>query len=72
MKNLLILLLGITIVSCGPKYYTPNTQNVPLITEKGETNISFLLNASEGNVGGTELQGAYGLTSNIALQSNLA
>lgn len=69
MKNLIILLIGLAFVGCGPVYYVPNTQNVPVIKEKGQTNLSFGINTSE-STDGFEFQGAYGLTNKIALQLN--
>jgi hypothetical protein len=69
MKNLVLLLIGVTFAGCGPVYYVPNTQNVPVIKEKGQTNITIGLNSSE-STDGFELQGAYGLTDKIALQLN--
>lgn len=65
LKTLLILLVGIGIASCNPKFYSPNTQNVPLISEKGETNLTL-----SGNGNQVEFQGAYGLTENIAIKAN--
>ena len=44
MKNPGIKLLAIacTLISgCQPNYYIPNTQNVPLLTSKGETNLTL-------------------------------
>lgn len=69
MKNLAILLICATLTGCSPVYYVPNTQNVPVIKEKGQTNLSFGFNSSESTEG-FELQGAYGLTDKIALQLN--
>ncbi len=69
MKKSVLLLIAITFAGCGPVYYVPNTQNVPVIKEKGQTNISIGLNSSE-STDGFELQGAYGLTDKMALQLN--
>lgn len=65
LKKLLILFLGIGLMSCNPKFYTPNTQNVPLISEKGETNLTL-----SGNGNQVEFQGAYGVSENIAIKAN--
>lgn len=51
--------------ACSPYYYTPNTQNVPLIKEKGGAFISVAGADSQ-----LEFQGAYGLTDNLAVQIN--
>lgn len=61
--KLLFLVFGFA--SCSPKFYTPNTQNVPLISEKGETNLTL-----SGNSNQVEFQGAYGIAKNIALKAN--
>lgn len=62
----LILFVGLFgFASCNPKFYTPNTHNVPLISEKGETNLTLA-----GNGNQIEFQGAYGIATNIALVAN--
>lgn len=61
----LILVMGIGLASCNPKFYSPNTQNVPLISEKGETNLTL-----SGNGNQVEFQGAYGVSEGFALQAN--
>jgi hypothetical protein len=53
------------LAACSPNYYIPNTQNVPVIGAKGETNISVA-----GNGNQFELQGAVGVSDHIALQLN--
>lgn len=68
MKNFIKLIFAVTILvlaSCSPKFYTPNTQNVPLLTEKGETNLTLA-----GNTNQVEFQGAYAVTQHFALQAN--
>ncbi len=68
MKNVHIIisfLLLILITGCNPKFYSPNTQNVPLISEKGETNLTL-----SGNGNQIEFQGAHGITDAIAIQAN--
>jgi hypothetical protein len=67
MKNLKIIgiICCFFIAGCSPLYYIPNTQNVPLITKQGETNLTVLNNSDL-----FELQGACGLTDNIAIQLN--
>lgn len=56
----LLLSLG-----CSPKYYVPNTLNVPMIQAQGQTNLSVA-----GNRNQVEFQGALGLTDVLALQVN--
>ena len=65
LKTLILVSIGIGLIACSPKYYSPNTQNVPLISQKGETNLTV-----SGNGNQVEFQGAYGVTDNIALQAN--
>jgi len=52
---------------CSPKYYVPNTHNVPLLQQKGESAVSFAAGAWRA-----ELQGAYAVTSNVGLMLNAA
>lgn len=66
MKTLILpflLLLGLS--ACSPKYYIPNTQNVPLISEKGETNLTLA-----GNDHQVSIHGAYGVANGFAITLN--
>lgn len=63
--NLFVLAALFGFASCSPKFYSPNTQNVPLISEKGETNLSL-----SGNGNQVEFQGAYGVSENMAIKVN--
>ena len=68
MKKLIYLIgicTAIFLLSCNPKYYSPNTQNVPLITQQGET----CLNVS-GSGNQLEFQGAYGINDKFAIKLN--
>src|SRR5690606_22824290 len=60
-----VLLLALTFLCCNPKYYTPNTQNVPLISAKGETNLTL-----SGNGNQVEFQAAHGVTDHFSLKAN--
>ncbi len=60
-----LILTSIFLAGCSPKFYTPNTQNVPLISEQGETNLTL-----SGNGNQVEFQGAYGLTNGFAIMAN--
>lgn len=51
--------------ACAPKYYAPNTHNVPLLTGDGDYLAAFALGESR-----VELQGAYALTSDLAVLLN--
>ncbi|MCC7028830.1 MAG: hypothetical protein IT257_00895 [Chitinophagaceae bacterium] len=53
--------------ACSPKYYVPNTQNVPLLTKRGELNLS-----AAGNAKQLEVQGAFALTQRIGIMANAA
>lgn len=66
MKKLLTL-AGIAAIlsACSPKYYSPDTQNVPLISTKSEKNLTF-----SGNGNMIEFQGAMGVSDNIAIKAN--
>lgn len=65
--TILIAVIALTNMGCNPNYYIPNTQNVPIIKAKGQTNLSFA-----GNDNQIEFQGAYGVTDNLAIQGNAA
>ncbi len=52
-------------VGCSPKFYVPNTQNVPMISSRGQANVTIA-----GNGNQVEFQGAYGVSSSVALQVN--
>jgi hypothetical protein len=58
-----VALLGIT--ACGPKYYIPNTQNMPLFTHKGEKNFNF-----SANLGQAELMSAMAVGNNTGVMLN--
>lgn len=65
VKFSLLVLVSLLIAACSPKYYVPNTHNVPLLEEKGQINL-----AVHGNVNQLDVQGAAGLSSNIGLMVN--
>ncbi len=60
-----VAILVLLSAACSPQYYTPNTQNVPLIKAQGQTNITVA-----GNGNQFELQGAYGITDHLAIQAD--
>ncbi len=53
------------ISACSPKYYTPNTQNVPLLSSQGETNLTL-----SGNGNQVEFQGANAITDHLGIKAN--
>jgi hypothetical protein len=69
IKPIVLFLLVLFFTGCGPIYYVPNTQNVPIMKDKGQMNLFLGFNGSEFT-DGFELQGAYGLTDKWALQLN--
>lgn len=69
MKTIIILFVCILVTGCGPVFYIPNTQNVPVMKSKDQFNLSLGLNTSE-SADGFEIQSAFGLTDKIALQFN--
>ncbi len=64
-NHLLVAAVLLVSVACSPKYYVPNTLNVPMIEAKSQTNLTVAGNANQ-----VEFQGAYGLTDSLALQVN--
>lgn len=62
---ILFFISALAITGCSPKYYIPNTQNVPGISSKGQVSLSVV-----GNTNQTEFQGAYGITDKLAIQLN--
>lgn len=68
MKTILFIITILTL-GCGPKYYVPNSQNIPIMKSKGQTNLGIGYNESE-YTRGFELQAAHAITNHIALQFN--
>ena len=52
---------------CAPKYYAPNTHNVPLLDRDGDYSAAVAFGDSRG-----ELQGAYALTPDLSMMLNAA
>lgn len=65
MRHLPIIAIVIVAFGCSPKYYSPNTQNVPLLSKKGEIDLSLA-----GNGNQVEFQGAFAAGEHFALQAN--
>jgi hypothetical protein len=68
MKRLYFLICMVSIIylgSCSPVYYTPNTQNVPLLTHEREYNISIT-----GNNTVIELQTSVSPVNHLGVQLN--
>jgi hypothetical protein len=60
-----LVLASLAASACTPKYYAPNTHNVPLLTHRGDFSAAGLVGDSRG-----ELQGAYAVTDRVALMAN--
>lgn len=67
MKYTLFAMLSgsVFFFSCNPRYYMPNTHNVPLLTQKGETNIT-----ASGAEGQYELHAAHAVSNSISIMAN--
>lgn len=63
----LLLPASLALGACAPKYYAPNTQNVPLLTRDGDYSAAFAVGDSR-----VELQGAYAITEALAVMVNAA
>jgi hypothetical protein len=63
----LLLLAPLAFGACAPKYYAPNTQNVPLLTRRGDYSAVAAVGDSR-----FELQGAYAITESLAVLADAA
>lgn len=59
-----LLAIGIFFTGCNPIYYTPNSHNVPLLSQAGEATLT-----AAGNPDQVEFQGAYAINDHFALQA---
>lgn len=67
IKTTAAVLLSIFLLSaCSPKYYVPNTQNVPLLSEQGQVSIT-----AGGNANQVEIQGAYAVSNSLGIMGNV-
>jgi len=60
-----LFFFALCLTACSPRYYTPDTHNIPLISEKGETNLSL-----SGSTERIEFQASHGITNHIAVKAN--
>jgi hypothetical protein len=72
MKILACLFIMATgLSSCVHVYYSPNTANAPLLSEKGESRVNALYcSGSNSEFAGGELQLAYALTDHVGMMVN--
>jgi len=73
MKNLIkSLLVATSLTSCYHVYYSPNTANAPLLTEKGETKINAMYSTGgNSEFNGGEFQVAHAAGKHFALMTNV-
>lgn len=64
MKHLPLLASILFLAACSPKYYAPNPQQIPAFHQKGEMAFS----AAVGSDNRTDIQAAYAVGENIAVQ----
>ncbi len=65
MNAVYVCLSALWLVGCSPKYYVPNTQNVPLLSERGNMSLSAC-----GNTHQAEIQAAVAIAPRIAVMAN--
>jgi hypothetical protein len=66
-----LLMIGVSMCSCAHVYYTPNTANAPLLSEKGETRINALYVAGGySEFTGGEIQIAHAVSKNVGIMVN--
>ncbi|MBA0883335.1 hypothetical protein [Flavobacterium undicola] len=68
MKTILFIITILTL-GCGPEYYVPNSQNIPIMKSKGQTNLGIGYNESD-YTRGFEFQAAHAITNHFALLLN--
>ena len=67
---LLVIITG-SAASCTHVYYAPNTANIPLLSEKGETRINTLgSSGSVATINAAEFQAATALSHNVGIMFN--
>lgn len=66
--TVICIFLVLVICSCSPTFYMPNTQNVPLLSKKGQTNI---LGAANGDMIDLQLSHALGENFGVMLNGSL-
>lgn len=67
------ILTLLCMTSCVASYYTPNSHNIPLITEDRETNVSTSMSFGETNeIVGLQLQASAGVSKHMAIKANIA
>lgn len=68
MKTILFI-ITILALGCSPNYYVPNSQNIPIMQSKHQTNLGIGFNGSEYTKG-FEIQAAHAITNHFAIQVN--
>src|SRR5215216_3381880 len=72
MKQIIFLFIIVaSTASCTHVYYVPNTANIPLLSEKGETRINAIgSSGSVATISATEFQAATALSHNVGIMLN--
>lgn len=65
-----VVFLVLALEGCSPVYYSPNSHNVPLLTQKGETTGSIAFGGGEVVDFGVDVQASTALTNHFALMGN--
>lgn len=65
ISKVFAICLCLIAIGCSPKFYTPNTQNAPMLQQQGQANVTVA-----GNGNQVELQGAYAVSDHIGVQLN--
>ena len=66
---MVLILISTTIAGCLPYYYAPNSQNVPLFRQKGESQLQ-ITGSTGSKMIGAELKGAYAAGNHLGLMYN--
>jgi hypothetical protein len=69
MKVPFVLLLVFLVTGCKHVYYLPNTQQVPMFRQKGESRIAFQLGGAS-ECSSREINAAYAVTNHLAVMAN--
>lgn len=73
-QNLILFSVVLLFASCSPKYYVPNTQNVPILTKKGEAKITAAFNGNiiqASDLDKVDLLSAYAVSDKVGVQLNV-
>lgn len=63
--NIILWSAVLTFCACSTQYYIPNTQHVPVIDKKGQTNVTVAGNADQA-----DFQAAYGIAESVGVMAD--